>query len=124
MPPNDSACATFTVEKSRSGDELVFLLAAAPLPDLPAREEEYVVPPTVVSRLLNGSSQPARESSSGDSIGRPRSLEEDRASTLTDLSGERRLRYNDALPQTILRFNDGAAPPFLGRVTLRSLGGQ
>ena len=121
MPPNDSACATFTVEKSRSGDELVFLLAEAPLADLPAREEEYVLPSNIVSRLLSGSSQPARETSSGDSIGRPRSLEEDRASAITDLSGERRLRYNDALPQTILSFDKAAGPPFAGRVALRSV---
>lgn len=121
MPPNDSACATFTVEKSRSGDELVFLLAATPLADLPAREDEYVLPPNVVSRLLSGSSEPARETSSGDSIGQPRSLEEDRASETSDLSGERRLRYNDALPQTILSFDKAAEPPFAGRVALRSV---
>jgi hypothetical protein len=115
MPPEDSGCATFTLEKGQgAGEDVAFLLTASPIPELPVRESDYPVDEAVFNRLRSSAAQPESRVASRSTVGDSRSGAEQEAS-----EGARRLRYNEPVPQTILTFPDGTGLPVFGMVTLK-----
>jgi hypothetical protein len=120
IPPDDSLCATFALETQAgaAGEKVAFLLSDRPIEQLPPRDSDYEVDPAVLERLRRRALEPSGSSKSVEGVGQPRTAAEDEASA----QWTRRLRYHEALPQTILTFADDKGRPLFAEVTL-SVGG-